>query len=271
MHYSSTRRTWAADHLTPPWGARTPRACNAAATCRKLAPSGMAPSARIPSSTARSSADRACASSPCATRAVPAPAGVPGRSRGLPSQVPRASAAASAARVRYPVSPASNSATAAICVSRTRPIGPGGTWGRSQNITPASPAPSTRLSKLGACRRAPALDLLELGQQLAPMLRQVGGGLPLRLQAQPGPALTLGADAKVGHEPPRRRGSGQGCQPSGNSSPGSGAWSGTRARIARRSPGFVPVPARDSSAAASARVIISIMGSRSEGVNPQPR
>lgn len=99
------------DHLSPPRGARTPRAFSAAAICRKLAPSGTAPSARSPSSTARSSADRACASSACAARATPAVAGVPGRSRGLPNLVPRAFAAANAARVRCPVSPASSSAT----------------------------------------------------------------------------------------------------------------------------------------------------------------
>ena len=60
---------------------------------------------------------------------------------------PLAFAAANAARVRCEISPASSSATAAICVSRNLPTGPGGTLGRSQNTTPASPVPSTTCSR----------------------------------------------------------------------------------------------------------------------------
>lgn len=56
----------------------------------------------------------------------------------------------------------------------------------------------------GAAALAPALDLLKLGQQLAPVLGEVGGdGLALRLQAQAGPALAFGADVEIRHELPR--------------------------------------------------------------------
>src|SRR6516225_11375639 len=63
---------------------------------------------------------------------------------GLPNFTPRAFAAARAALVRSLISPASNSATEAICVSRKRPIAPGGTWGRSQNTRSTSLATSER-------------------------------------------------------------------------------------------------------------------------------
>ncbi len=49
-------------------------------------------------------------------------------------------------------SPASSSATAAICVTRNLPTGPAGTLGRSQNTTPPSPLPSTTESRKRALR-----------------------------------------------------------------------------------------------------------------------
>jgi hypothetical protein len=49
-----------------------------------------------------------------------------------------------------------------------------------------------------------ALHLPELSHHLAAGLGDVGGnGLALRLKAKPGSALAIGADAKVGDEPPR--------------------------------------------------------------------
>lgn len=47
--------------------------------------------------------------------------------------------AVSAAFVRWLMRPASNSATAAICVIRNFPAGPAGIAGRSRDVTPLSP------------------------------------------------------------------------------------------------------------------------------------
>jgi hypothetical protein len=62
-----------------------------------------------------------------------------------PSRCPRALAAASAAFVRAEMSPASNSATAAICCSMKRPVDPS-IAGRSANRT-STPASSSRPRK----------------------------------------------------------------------------------------------------------------------------
>jgi hypothetical protein len=73
---------------------------------------------------------------------------------GLPSFTPRAFGAAIALLVRSPIKPASNSATAAICVSRSRPIGPAGTLGRSQKTRSTSLATRDRSRSTLRVRRS---------------------------------------------------------------------------------------------------------------------
>jgi hypothetical protein len=168
-----------------------------------------------------------------ASRAIAAIAGVAGTRRVLPSLTPRALATARATRVRWLISPASSSATAAICVIRNLLTGPAGTVGRSQNTTPASPLPSTTESRKRALRASrssfgdqqhgaagaaggegcgelgpvgalAALHLLKLRHQLAAGVDEVGGHcLALRLQAKAGASLAVRGDAQVADEAER--------------------------------------------------------------------
>jgi hypothetical protein len=102
-------RTCAADH-TPPRGAEIPRPFNSFAIERNE----FAPALRISSITGARSAARAFAASDLTLRALAQSAAVPTRPLNPPSRLPRAFAAARAARVRSEISFASCSAMAAM-------------------------------------------------------------------------------------------------------------------------------------------------------------
>jgi hypothetical protein len=106
---ATAARTCAADH-TPPRGAEIPRSFNSFAIER----SEFAPAVRMSSMTGARSAARDFAARDLARLALAQSAAVPARPRNPPSRLPRAFAAARAARVRPEIIFASCSAMAAM-------------------------------------------------------------------------------------------------------------------------------------------------------------
>jgi hypothetical protein len=139
---SKTRATWVAVQECPPRAVGTPRSLSARAIAQSVSTPLCCRSRIIDRrSAARSLARLTWTARPvalaCSDNAVP---------RLPPRSFPRAFAAASAAFVLLEISPASSSATAAICCKMKRPVGPS-IAGRSAKRT-STPASRRRERKL---------------------------------------------------------------------------------------------------------------------------